>query len=146
MRTGLTISSVWEDSSLLEVRVTATNVLFQGTAHIYINPGQLSEAGKLLRGFPTNRSDVREIQWGDLSENGACGGVNLKFSCKDPKGHSQVEVRIASDLRFGPVDSAHLFIPIEPAAVDEFIRDLDRLVGDRTHTACLTSPSLATSY
>lgn len=128
---GFRFEVIYRDNDLLEVRVTAWNGAFGGTADVYVGIGGLEEAAARLRGFPKRPADVREVMLGAFGPASAGGGVSMRFYCADAAGHAYVDSKIESDSLAGrPVQCVTLSLPIEAAAVDSFVEEL-RLLGLR---------------
>jgi hypothetical protein len=138
MDTGVRIGVLWNDADMFEVRLSAWNGLFGGSANIYISIGGLAESSEKLKGFPRNPSDKRALDFGAFGPQAAGGAATMNFYCGDSAGHASVEVRIESD-HCGeiPAQSVLLIAAVEPAAVDSFVADLRRLEADQQGTAFL---------
>ncbi len=87
---------------------------------------RLAEA---LRGFPASSDDRRGFELGTFDTRYAGGGAQLRFRCTDAKGHVAVEVRLRTDLRYqgGQPETAEFVVPMEPAAIDDFVTDISRM-------------------
>ena len=57
MSTGLKVTHLWHDNDVIEVRVTAENATFRGTADVYVGTDGLLEAAATLAGFPMDAHD-----------------------------------------------------------------------------------------
>ena len=127
---GLLIKFLWSDIDVIEIRISASNGEFSGTADAYIGWDGLAQAASVLAGFPNSINDVRELTLGTMDPGFASGGASMRFFCKDSSGHAVAEVVISSEderLTHGwsrPAQSAHFFAHIEANAVDEFVREL----------------------
>jgi hypothetical protein len=132
MDAGVCFEVLWNDAHMFEVRVSARNGLFSGSANIYLGIGELAESAEKLRGFPRNPSDKRTLDFGAFGPQVAGGAATLSFYCGDSAGHASVEVKIESDYR-GKIlaQSVLLIAAVEPAAVDSFVSDLRRLEADQ---------------
>jgi hypothetical protein len=138
MEIGLELRVIWGDSDALKVRVSAWNGAFGGVADTYAGIGELAAAGDLLRGFPKNSTDERCFQLGCLDRQYAGGGARLQFRCVDGAGHAFVEVMIDSNAKTaGTVQTAMVSLPIEAAAVDAFVVELEALEARRDGVAWL---------
>jgi hypothetical protein len=137
MGAGVRFEVLWNDADMFEVRVSARNGLFSGSANIYLSIGGLVESEK-LRGFPPNPSDRRTLDFGAFGPQFAGGAATLSFYRGDSAGHASVEVKIESDHRGKiPAQSVLLISAVEPAAVDSFVSDLSRLEADQRGRALL---------
>jgi hypothetical protein len=138
METGFQFDVLYRDNDVVKVRVSASNSVFRGTADVYLGTGRLGEVAKALQGFPRSISDTREVLLGSFDPESAGGGVSMRLYCIDRSGRVYVETNIESDQDSGGrVQSAMLFVPIEPAAIDAFVDDLRSLDSGATTTAYL---------
>jgi len=116
---------------MVEVRLSAWNGLFGGSANIYVGVGEVAASAEKLKGFPRNPPDKRTLEFGAFAPKAAYGAAMLSFYCRDSAGHASVEVKIESDDRERiPAQSVLLVAAVEPAAVDSFVSDLRRLEAD----------------
>lgn len=135
---GFQIDVIWQDEDLFEIRVSAWNGQFGGTAEIYMEIGGLEAFAKKLSAFPRNPEDMREIVLGSFGREFAGGAVSMKFYCADKAGHAYVESKIESGFESaGVVQFAIISMPVEAAAIDLFVSDLRRLETERYGTALL---------
>jgi hypothetical protein len=138
METGLRFEVRWSDQDVLEVRVTAWNGAFGGSADVYVGIGDLAEAAAKLEGFPRQHSDSRDLELGAFGPKFAGGAVRICFSCKGAVGHSFIEAKIEADyLNAEKAQSVFLFGPVEAAAVDTFVSELQRLEVEQDRVAFL---------
>jgi hypothetical protein len=140
MATGIEVICLFHDDYVTRARVLVSNSRFQGATEVYLGEETLVEAAKLLQHFPQHAHDTRELILGDFGPNTALGGVRLEFFCKDMAGHPMVRVTIEADSphrfrdRAGVVwkpESAVIYADFEPAALDNFIIQLESI--GRTH-------------
>lgn len=140
MDRGIRLEFLWNDADIVEVRVSAWNGLFGGSADIYVGIGEVAESAEKLKGFPRNPSDKRTLEFGAFAPKAAGGAATLSFYCRDSAGHASVEVKIESDDRARiPAQSVLLVAAVEPAAVDSFVSDLRRLEADQSTAFLKTS-------
>jgi hypothetical protein len=94
-----------------------------------VGRGELVEVASVLKGFPRNPDDAREV---NLAE----GAVRLAFYCKDLAGHPVMRATLredshrfhTSDLRrIDSPECAIAYLDFEPAALDEFLAQLVQL-------------------
>ena len=138
MDTGIRLEFLWNDADIVEVRLSAWNGLFGGSANIYAAIGELSESAQKLKGFPRNPTDKRILEFGEFGPKAAGGAAILSFYCVDSAGHVSIEVRIESETRGAiPAQSVLLVAAVEPAAIDSFSSDLSRIEADQQGTAFL---------
>lgn len=138
MEVGINFQLIWHDNDVLNLRVSAWNGSFGGIAEIYEGIGDLENAASNLHGFPRNPSDKREVTFGNFDRDCAAGGIKLRFHCVDGAGHAFVEATIDAHYDTGgTIQNVVLAMPVEAAAVDEFVRELQRLELDPSGTATL---------
>jgi hypothetical protein len=62
----------------------------------------------------------------------------MRFHCVDGAGHAYVEASVDSNYqRGGTIQTVLLAMPVEAAAVDTFVCELERLESERSGTALL---------
>ena len=99
MNIGLKVTYLWHDTDALELRVTAENAEFRGTADVDVGTDALLEAATTLAGFPKNHLDKREVVFGAAGKKFAGGAIRLEFYCKDLAGHAAFRATIEGDYR-----------------------------------------------
>jgi hypothetical protein len=134
MNRGIEIAIDWWDEDVIMFVFRASNGSFSGEMKAYLPPNTLAELANGLSGFPSHTSDQRAFELGGFSILHAGGGIELRFHCLDSAGHAAVDVKLRSDAcaAWGELESAALRIPLEAAAVDNFvdqIRRLEKFVG-----------------
>jgi hypothetical protein len=131
MENGISLQVRWFDEveDFLEVVFRCTNGYFSGQTEIYVTREVLLKLAKALSGFPSHPSDFRDFELGTSNSNHADGGARMHFYCSDAAGHAVVEVKLrgAACNGMGEVESVALCIPIQAAAVDNFIEQLKAL-------------------
>jgi hypothetical protein len=122
------LSSIWEDESLLEIRVHASNAQFSGTANCYTNRIEIEKIADLLNGYPESL-DHKVIYSSGPSDNHSY--FTCEFMPTHQSGHFKVNIKIVHIETFthsyqekGVVE---LEFNIEPAAVDAFVSSLKTL-------------------
>jgi len=148
---GLQLKYLWHDVDVFEVKVMASNGEFSGAAKTYVSIGAFAEAAEVLKGFPRDLSDVRELKFGEFGRESAGGCAHLRFFCKDSAGHAVVEFRIESEDESNtgsqwnlPEQSVHFFAEIEASAVDDFVADFRQLEENKRGSASLRFDGLRT--
>jgi hypothetical protein len=138
VKPSLSFEHIWEDDSMIELRVLATNGLFSGVTQIYTSWDSLNEFANRLRGFPRTTSDIVE------DANGEIGGYSyfrLVFRCITGAGHPVVEIEMEQNQACaGPGDirgRAKLGFRIDGTAVDRFVAQLQAMVNSKTGSALL---------
>ena len=141
MQASIEFQLIWHDNDVLNLRVSAWNGSFGGVADIYEAIGALETAASNLRGFPKSPSDKREVIFGNFHRNCAAGGIALRFHCVDGAGHAFVEATIDANYETGgTIQNVVLAMPVEAAAVDEFVRELRQLEVEHSGSATLKGP------
>jgi hypothetical protein len=141
IRVGFQFQANWSDSDMIQLCISAWNGMFGGTADVYEATGDLEKAAASLRGFPRDPSDKRELIFGNFDRNCAGGGVRMRFHCVGGAGRSYVEATIDSNYQSaGTIQTAILSMPVEAAAIDVFVRELQAVGANRTGTAFLKVP------
>jgi hypothetical protein len=125
---GIRLEVIWFDEveDLLEVLFSCSNGYFSGRAEIYLSRTHLSKLAEVIRGFPSGMGDSRYFELGTFNPEHADGGARLRFFCNDAAGHCVAEVQLRGDAcsGLGEMESVALRIPIQAAAVDDFVRQL----------------------
>lgn len=135
---GFQFQTIWSDNDVIQLCVSAWNGTFGGSAEIYEAIGDLEEAAARLRGFPRNVSDMREIIFGSFDRKFAGGCVKMRFHCIDGAGHACAEASIDSNHELGgTIQTVLLSVRVEPAAIDRFIQELQRVGENRKGRAYL---------
>jgi hypothetical protein len=138
MDVGLKFAYLWHDIHALELRVTAENTQFRGTADVYVGPGDLLDAAATLSGFPKNHQDKREVIFGAFGKNSAGGAVRLDFFCNDMAGHAAFRATIEGAYRDQEVaESATVCVEFDPASLDEFLVQLKKIETEQRGCASM---------
>lgn len=126
---GLELEVIWMDLNLglIEIQIAAGNGRFAGVGECYLTPDDFSRIAAQLRGFPSAADDRRELD---------VDGVRLTFRCVDQLGHAVVDVRIEADD-----ETVSFRFPTDPASIDDFVGELDRVQPVLGATACLRQAS-----
>jgi hypothetical protein len=139
---GLKVSYLWHDRDVIEVRITAENAEFRGTADVYVGTDGLLEAASMLAGFPSNNLDKRWVEFGAAGEESAGGFVRLELYCADGASHAAFRATIKGDsVNRGFTESAIFCVSFEPAALDAFLLQLEQIEKEHSGSAFLmTAP------
>ena len=126
---GVKIEVMWFDDDVVELSVHGSNGRFAGTTELYASPDVFSEVANSLRGFPSSIRDHRQIELGTFDPSCGGGGVRLTLRCVDAAAHAVIEMSVRTDPRYhyGQTETAELVIPVEAAAIDEFVVALQRM-------------------
>lgn len=133
------LSYRYHDVDVVELKVSAWNGSFGGSACLYIGQGELADIATLLAGFPVGLEDRREVTFGAFGSKFAGGATNLKLSCIDDAGHCQLHMTIEADFaqRDSLAERVEMLCAFEPAALDEFVGQMRKLNSSLTGSAVL---------
>lgn len=137
MDIGFRFWVTWHDEDVLQVRISGSNGEFAGTTDAYVAIGGLAAAADKLSGFPTTVTDARNVQFGNFGNEWAGGAVALSFKCMDSTGNVEVDARFESDCQTQGDQEAVLKVRVEPASIDEFVKELRALEATREGVARL---------
>jgi hypothetical protein len=123
---GIKLEVLWFDDDLIELGVSGSNGRFAGTTELYVGHDPLGKLADAFRGFPASRQDRREMELGtfDPKFKFSGGGARFRLRCMDAAGHVILEVQLRTDPGYdkaGQSQAAEFFIPLEPAAIDDFV-------------------------
>lgn len=129
---------VWGGANVFNVRFSAWNGIFGGSADILLPKGSLSDSATKLRGFPRDPSDERELTFGPFKEGDKAAIVRVRFFCRDSAGHAMIQANIGSEPdEIGWTQSAHISASVEASAIDLFVDQLQGLDTWQHHAAVL---------
>lgn len=132
---GLRITQVWEDDSLLEVRVTAFNGSFMGTVEVYTTHSHLLEWANSLQGFPQTPGQVVNFTAGSAEALPYCA---ISVSLPPYSGLVKVHVDIRTpEAPGGQAAAADFALPTELGQLDRFVLQLKGLLEGRVEMAFL---------
>ncbi len=124
MTQGLRIVVTDPDEDYLGIEILASSDRFSGATRIYAGLHELTTFADAISGFPTSAQDQRTYVFGTKDKGFAGGFCALRFFCWDLAGHAAVNVEFEEDDAWYPEASARFTIPVLPADIDEFIRQL----------------------
>ena len=123
----LSIELVSEDTDFQQLRITACNGQYGGSALIYFGHGKIAALAEALQGFPKTSSQVEVFEGG--SEDGS--RAKLTFSCKDRVSRAVVTVCLAEltdeNAQTGIMNEVKLELRFEAWALDEFCKELEEI-------------------
>jgi hypothetical protein len=126
----------YHDLDVVELTVSAWNGSFGGSTRVWVGQGGLADAATLLADFPVSLEDKREVTFGAF----AGGAVTLQFACIDGAGHCRLRVTMEADYDRGNLLAEHveMLCALEPAALDQFVKQMRELNSSLTGSAVLT--------
>jgi hypothetical protein len=141
MQPHLRFRVIWQDADLVEIEVTASNIAFHGSTTVYTTYDALQQFVGQLRGFPQTLASRVTYQAGEPAEAGGYSYMRADFHCFDDLGHSAAGVTIESNTRgrdrAEQKDQLRCKLQFEPAALDRFVAELDRMIASESGEACL---------
>lgn len=129
MNSGIEIEIIWFDEDVICLRVRGANSRFAGAADVYIRHGALANVADAFRGFPLSIDDQRELELGTFDPAHGGGGARFRLRCTDAMGHAALEVQLRADPHCdgGRSETASFVIPIESAAIDDFVNTISAM-------------------
>jgi len=123
---GIELKTAWWDAEVTEFSVSCSNSYYSGQTSIYASLSDLHDLAEGLAGFPSHIGDRRDFELGTFDPKFAEGGIRMHFYCLDSSGHTAVEVQLRGGgcTAMGEVESVALRIPLEAAAIDDFVAQL----------------------
>ncbi|KAF0245003.1 MAG: hypothetical protein FD180_1987 [Planctomycetota bacterium] len=79
-----------------------------------------------MKGFPQSPDDRRLIEIGTFDPGFAGGGARLGLRCTDRAGHVALDVLLATQVENNRHQRVEFFLEVEPAALDNFLGQIDR--------------------
>jgi hypothetical protein len=138
MKFGLEVTVVWTDPpDMVQLRIRAATEGFSGEADVYAAIDAAHTVADLLRGFPEDNADVRRVELGSFESGLAGGGCRLNFRLIDKRGHAEIEAFLRADPQIYGNENVTLRIPVEPAGIDEFVKQLEQMTLGLGSTAYL---------
>lgn len=134
------LSYRYHDLDAVELKVSAWNGSFGGSTCVWVGQGDLADAATLLAGFPVDLADKREVTFGAFGPKSAGGAATLQFECTDRAGHCQLHLTMESDYdrRDLLAERVEMLSALEPAALDEFVKQMRELNSSLAGSAELT--------
>ena len=140
MTPSFLIEHIWEDESMIELRVIASDGLFSGCTQVYTSWIDFEAFADRLEGFPRSDQHVVEEKIGEI---GGYSFLRLVFRCTDGNGHAILEVEMEKSQQqrgaanFRP--RAKLYCGIEAWAIDEFVVQLRTMHREKSGCARLSA-------
>ena len=128
MKPYLSIKSIWEDESLFEVRVTASNGSFSGAADCYTNRDEIIKLAESVEGFPKR---IGQVVTFTTSEREDLSFFTLQFKCVDGSGHIVMRVKVAHIVSYSNAEQekciSEFDIKVEASSIDTFVKSVKSL-------------------
>lgn len=135
-RPGVLLRKIWEDSDLLELRVSVSDGASTFVNQVYLGHGALGEVVQELESFrPQLSGGLLDVRFGDFGPEWASVAFHGRFQMLPP-GRVYVSARQESGYRDfadkSVADSANLHLISEPGLLDLLVAELAQLVrGER---------------
>lgn len=116
----------WEEFDF-EIEIFCSNGLYSGYTFVYTDDSFFKNIHETLSGFPVKIGDERTLILVTMNPEFAGGGINFRFICSPPLGHSSVEIQIQRGIinkRRADNYFALFTLSIEAAAIDDFTDQL----------------------
>ena len=126
------LKKIWEDSDLIEVRLSAASEHFRGEVEVYATYDDIARVAMRLAGFPAGSQDRRDFEF--CARRGGNSFV-LTMEAADSTGHCWAVVKLVETERSR--EQAIVNVACEPAAIDEFARELEAVSVGRASSAQL---------
>jgi hypothetical protein len=137
IKSFLALEIIWKDEHIIELGVTASNAIFQGKTEVYDQPESLLTFAEALKGVPLPNQTL----FYEKGKKDDYAYFSMKFYPIDTGGHVGVEINLESNVatEFRPEEKnkVKLEIIIEPAAIDNFIQELNHLAQKQEGRAIL---------
>jgi hypothetical protein len=141
MHNGISISKIWSDDDVIELRIVVTDVTSSFSNTVYIGHEQLGELTKELNVFRTHiYGGLKDIRFGEFGPEYANGAFHARLHFRVP-GRLYVSTHQQSDFTsfsVGEVASeAKMSLVSEPVLLDNFIAELGGLANGAREDATL---------
>jgi len=141
MQNGISISKVWSDDDIVELRISVTDQSSSFTNTVYLGNGQLGELVEQLSTFRNHiHGGIKNIRFGEFGPEYANGAFHARLHFRAP-GKRYVSTHQQSEFTgfsVGNVASeAKMYLVSEPILLDYFIAELEALATGAREQASL---------
>ncbi|MCU7612834.1 hypothetical protein N0B16_00110 [Chryseobacterium sp. GMJ5] len=137
LKSFLELEIIWKDDDMFELKVTVSNGRYYGITEVYDTTESLLNFAQTLINFPNHHQTT-------FYETGYKDGYayfSMRFYCIDKIGHIGLEInledKVATEFREEQKNKLKLEIIVEPSAIDNFQRALDKLAINQKGFAIL---------
>ena len=124
----LEIRKIWEDDHTIELNISASNGIFSGETQLYTTEESLTEWAEQLAGFP--KSDDQEVTFYDGERESysysSIRAYTFSGMAKTAM-HITLESNVSNEYRKEEKAKLEFELFFEPAALDRFIPNLQRI-------------------
>lgn len=144
MQNSISISRIWADDSLVELRVTVTDQSSSFSNTVYVDELQLAELCSQLRTFRNHvHGGIKDIRLGEFGAEYANGAFHARLHFRSP-GKLYISTRQQTEFKDFSItqvaSEASMYLLSEPILLDSFLGELERLIqgsGDHASLACV---------
>lgn len=140
-RPGITLTKIWSDDDMVELRVDVSNGRSLFSNEIYVGHEHLTEMVAGLDKFKSHvHGGIFDIELGEFGPEYASGACHVRLHFQE-RGLLYLTVRSQTDFSdFGKknvASEATLYLKAEPALLDNFIQNLRALSKGKEESAAL---------
>lgn len=141
MQKGFSITQIWSDSDLIELRIVVSDQVSSFCNTVYLDHGHLAELANQLKSFASKiHGGIKDIRFGEFGPEFANGAFHARLHFRSP-GTLYVSTHQQSDFTsfsVGRVASeAKMYLVSEPVLLDNFIAELGGLSNGARESATL---------
>ena len=124
----LTIERIWDDPDMIELDVHVSNGYYTGETQVYTTEKEIIELRKELEGFP--KTDDHRVEF-SAGTRDSYAFLSLRVYAFGGRGtcaiHVCLESNVPTDFRPEEKFKIQLEMKFEPAALDRFLPQLERI-------------------
>lgn len=141
MQNGISISKIWSDDDLVELRIIVSDQASSFCNTAYVGRGHLAKLASQLSAFRDQiHGGIEDIRLGEFGPEYAKGALQVRMHFRSPgklyvSTHQQSEFK---EFSVGDVAAeARMYMLSEPVLLDKFIRELEGVAGGSHGVATL---------
>lgn len=137
MEPNLTIERIWDDPDMIELDVHVSNGNYIGDTQVYTTEKEIIELREELEGFPRTADHRVEFSAGSRDSYAYFAVSFYSFGGRGTCAiHVSLESNVPTDFRPEEKFKIQLEMKFEPAALDRFLPQLERI--SQTHKSVAT--------
>ena len=133
----LSLEVIWKDDDMFELKVSVNNGRYSGITEVYDQRNPLYDFALKLNGFPNGQEKISH----SAGEKDSYAFFEMVFYPIDPTGKVGVlvtmEENVATEYRDNEKDKLKLELIVEPASIDNFRKELQKLAANEDGKAQL---------
>jgi hypothetical protein len=141
MHNGISISKIWSDDDVDELRILVTDNASSFSNTAYIGRGQLGELARQLSIFRNHiHGGIKDIRFGEFGPEYANGAFHARLHFRAPGKlyvSTQQQSAFASFSTGEVASEAKMYLVSEPVLLDNFIAELGGLANGAREDATL---------